>query len=185
MAKEWDKETEGDEEVLDEAEEEERAWRARTAPKDAPALASASAAEGVTKGTAVRLGTPDSRSQSLVRQLPTPDVTQAEALRQEPAHIGSPRIPATAISTGEEEILGSIDDSPLTSLRSSIIGADDDADEDDGDDEGDAADYVEDDAADYVEVDEDDDVEAAFAGRFVRRRDSFDDEDEDDDMEDV
>jgi transcription initiation factor TFIIIB Brf1 subunit/transcription initiation factor TFIIB len=173
MAKEWDEEAEEEEEVLDEAEREERAWMARTAPKDGPALASASAGEGVTKGTAVRLATPASRSQSLVRQLPSPAVTQTQPQGQVPAQISSPRIPATAIDIGEEEILGSIDDSPLTSLRSSVIRGDDDAGE--GDD---------DDAADYVEIDEDDDVEAAFAGRFARRSESFDD-DEDEEMDDV
>jgi hypothetical protein len=177
IANEWYKEAEGDGNILDEAEEEERAWRARAAPKDGPALATASAAEGLTRGTAVRLHTPDSRSHSLVRQLPTPAVTQPEAPCHEPAQISSPRIPATAINMGFEEIIGSIDDSPLTSLRSSVIGGYDDADDDDDDDD--------DDAADYVEVDDDDDVEAAFAGRFVRRRDSFDDDDEDDDMDDV
>jgi hypothetical protein len=37
----------------------------------------------------------------------------------------------------------------------------------------------------YVEVDEEDDVEAAFAGRFVQRSYSFDNKDEDDDIDDV
>jgi hypothetical protein len=176
IANEWYEEAEGDGDILDEAEEEERAWRARAAPKDGPALASATAAEGLTKGTAVRLQSPDSRSQSLARELPTPSVTQPEAPRHEPAQISSPQILATAISMGIEEIIGSIDDSPLTSLRSSVIGGCDDPDGDDDDD----------DAADYVDVD-DDEVEAAFAGRFVRRKDSFDDDDddEDDDMDDV
>jgi hypothetical protein len=172
MSKEWDEEAEEEEEVLNEAEKEERSWMARAAPKDGPALASASAGEGRTVGTAVRLATPASRSQSLVRPLATPAVTQPQAQRQAPAQTSSPRVPGTAIDIGEEEIIGSVDDSPLTSLRSSVSG--------DGDDDEDG----EGDAEDYVEVEEYDDVEAAFAGRFARRSESFDD-DEDEEMDDV
>lgn len=155
LAKEWD-EAEEEEEVLNEAEREERSWMARVAPKDGPVLASASAGEGRTRGTAVRLATPTSRAQSLVRELSPPAIAQSH---------------------------GSTDDSPLTSLRSSMIGDDDDDDEDG---EGDPEDYVEaDNDNDDVEADnDDDDVEAAFAGRFTRRE-SFDDDDEDEDMEDV
>jgi hypothetical protein len=99
-----------------------------------PALASVSAAEGATKGTAARLATPDNRSQRLVRQLLTPAVTQPETPRPVPAQISSSRTPRTAINMGEEKIIGLITDSALTSLRSSVIGSDDDADEDDDDD---------------------------------------------------
>jgi transcription initiation factor TFIIIB Brf1 subunit/transcription initiation factor TFIIB len=146
LAKEWDEAGE-EEEVLNEAEREERSWMARVAPKDGPVLASASAGEGRTRGTAVRLATPTSRAQSLVRELSPPVIAQSH---------------------------GSTDDSPLTSLRSSVIGDDDDDDVDE-DGEGDPEDYVDND---------DDDVEAAFAGDFTRRE-SFDDDDEDEDMEDV
>ena len=148
LAKEWDEAGE-EEEVLNEAEREERSWMARVAPKDGPVLASASAGEGRTRGTAVRLATPTSRAQSLVRELSPPVIAQSH---------------------------GSTDDSPLTSLRSSVIGDDGDDDVDE-DGEGDPEDYVDAD-------NDDDDVEAAFAGRFTRRE-SFDDDDEDEDMEDV
>lgn len=148
---------------------------ARVAPKDGPALANASAGEGVTKGTAVRLTTPASRGPSVVRQLPTPAVTQHPGHAEAPVQTGSPRVPGRTIDLGQEEVIGSIDDSPLTSLHSSVIGADEeDDDEDDEDDE-----------ADYVEDDEDDDVEAAFAGRFARRGEDFADDDEDEDMDDI
>ena len=185
MAKEWDEEAEEEEEVLNEAEREERSWMARAAPKDGPALASTSAAEGRTRGTAVRLATPSSRSQSLVRQLPIPAGTQSQVQRQVPAQISSPRVPATTIDIGEEEIPGSIDDSPLTSLRSSVLGDGDDDEDGVGDDDDDED--GEGDADDYVGADDEEDVEAAFAGRFARRG-SFDDDDEeeeDENMEDV
>jgi transcription initiation factor TFIIIB Brf1 subunit/transcription initiation factor TFIIB len=172
LAKEWDEEAEEEEEVLNEAEREERSWMARVAPKDGPALASASAGEGRTRGTAVRLATPTSRSQSLARELSPPASAQSQAQLQVSGQISSTRHPTVPIHVGEEEIPGSTDDSSLTSLRSSVIGDDDDDDEDG---EGDSEDYVEPD---------NDDVEAAFAGRFTRRE-SFDDDDEDEDMEDV
>jgi hypothetical protein len=170
LAKEWDEDAEEEEDVLNEAEREERSWMARVAPKDGPALASASAGEGMTRGTAVRLASPTSRAQSLVRELSPAASVQPLAQSQVPGQVGSTR----QIHVGEDEIFGSTDDSPLTSLRSSVIGGDGDGD-DDEDGEGDPE--------DYVEADDDDDVEAAFAGRFTRRE-SFDD-DEDEDMEDV
>lgn len=173
LAKEWDEDAEEEEEVLNEAEREERSWMARVAPKDGPALASASAGEGMTRGTAVRLASPTSRAQSLARELSPAAGTQSLAQLQAPGQVGSTRHPAAPIHVGEDDIFGSTDDSPLTSLRSSVIGGGDDDDEDgEGDPE------------DYVEPDDDDDVEAAFAGRFTQRE-SFDDDDEDEDMEDV
>ena len=173
LAKEWDEDVEEEEEVLNEAEREERSWMARVAPKDGPALASASAGEGMTRGTAVRLASPTSRAQSLARELSPAAGAQSLAQLQAPGQVGSTRHPAAPIHVGEDDIFGSTDDSPLTSLRSSVIGGGDDDDEDgEGDPE------------DYVEPDDDDDVEAAFAGRFTRRE-SFDDDDEDEDMEDV
>jgi hypothetical protein len=176
LAKEWDEEAEEEEEVLNEAEREERSWMARVAPRDGPALASASAGEGRTRRTAVRLATSTSRSQSLVRELSPPAIAQSQAQRQSPGQIRSTRDPAIPIHV-EEEIFGSTDDSPLTSLPSSVIGdGDDDDDDDDDDEDGEGG------PEDYVDND-DDDVEAAFAGRFTRRE-SFDD-DEDEDMEDV
>jgi hypothetical protein len=177
LAKEWDEDAEEEEDVLNEAEREERSWMARVAPKDGPALASASAGEGMTRGTAVRLASPTSRAQSLVRELSPAASVQPLAQPQVPGQVGSTR----QIHVGEDEIFGSTDDSPLTSLRSSVIGGDGDGDGD-GDDDEDG----EGDPEDYVEADDDDDVEAAFAGRFTRRE-SFDDDDddEDEDMEDV
>ena len=170
MAKEWDAEVEEEDEVLDEAEGEERSWMARVAPKDGPALAIASAGEGMTRGTAVRLATPASRAQSLARQQEIPTNTQSKVRGQAPTQINPPGPPLTTIDIGEEEVIGSIDTSPLTSLRSSFVG-----DEDDDDEVGKG------DADDYVDADDDEDVEAAFAGRFTRRSESFDDDDDDDD----
>ena len=188
MAKEWDEETEAEEEVLDEAEREERSWMARVAPKDGPALASASAGEGRTRGTAVRLASPTRHSQSLLQQLPTPTSTETQTQRQDAAQISSPQVPAAAIDIGEKETIGSIDDSPLTSLRTSVMGDDDDddgGDDDEDEDDGDDGDDGDDDPGHYTEVDDDDDVvAAALAGRFPPRRDSFDD-DEDEEIDDV
>ena len=170
LAKEWDEDAEEEEDVLNEAEREERSWMARVAPKDGPALASASAGEGMTRGTAVRLASPTSRAQSLVRELSPVTSAQSPGQPQVPGQVGSTR----QIRVGEDEMFGSTDDSPLTSLRSSMIGGDDDDDEDgEGDPE------------DYVDADDDDDVEAAFAGRFTRRESFDDDDDEDEEMEDV
>jgi transcription initiation factor TFIIIB Brf1 subunit/transcription initiation factor TFIIB len=178
LAKEWDEEVEEGEEVLNEAEREEKSWMARVAPKDGPVLASASAGEGRTRATAVRLATPSSRAQSLVRELSPLASAQSQAQVQVSGQISSTGHPVVSTHVGEDDIFGSTDSSPLTSLRSSVIigggGGDDDDDDDDG--EGAPEDYVDDD---------DDDVEAAFAGRF-KRRESFDDDDDDDeDMEDV
>src|SRR2546423_12284639 len=116
MTQEWDEEIDEEEEFLTEAQGEERSWMARAAPKDGPTLASASAAEGTTRGTAIRLSSPAGRSQSLVRHLPTPAVTQPQAQRQVSAQITSPRPSPVAGSIGEE-ILGSVVESPLSSLR--------------------------------------------------------------------
>ena len=171
MAKEWDAEVEEEEELLTEAEREERSWMARAAPKDGPALAIASAGVGRTQGTAVRLATPASRAQSPTRQQPPPTITQSEVPDQGPPQITTPDPIPKTITIGEEEITGSIDTSPLTSLRSSVIGDEDEDEDGEGD------------ADDYVEADDDEDVEAAFAGRFARRSESFDDDD-DEDMED-
>ena len=168
MAKEWDVEVEEEEEVFDEAERDERSWMARVPPKDGPALAIASAGEGMTKGTAVRLATPAGRAQSLPLQQEIPTNTQSEDQGQASTQISTPGPPPTTVDIGEEEVIGSIDTSPLTSLRSSFIGDEDDDELGEGD------------ADDYVDADDDDDVEAAFAGRFARRSESFDDDDDED-----
>ena len=113
-------------------------------------------------------------------QLPTPSATQT----QSPTTQAQPPFSNEHQDehAGEEEVLGSISDSPLSSLHSSYIspffpptpgaGSDAEAGNEDEESEGDSDDYI-----------MDDDLEAAFEGR-LQPHNSYDDEDGgDEDME--
>ena len=182
-------------------EEEEALWRRRRVEG-----AEGRAAEGQTMGTALRVATTPSQTpvpesdartgggQQQQQQLPTPANTQAQPQpgpssqhSQSPSASASPSTSRSRIALNlplnpnnldsVEEVIGSVEDSPLSSLPSSsnspaffggraggfATGGDRGNDDEDEDEEDEGEDESEGDEDDYVEPDE---VEAAFEGRF-------------------